>query len=167
MTGKVPNMPKTNAIVDLHVEKPVSFLQKCPAATVKEGVIIAGFLKEEIEDEAKQAWIYWCHKKREANTIPPSESVTVPKLGEGATVSSILLLSPNKKNVTVHATSPKKTCTQMNANQKQKARKVGLYKMCHYKHAFKCATITVHVREREQERWVVGQRSVQTYQGSI
>jgi hypothetical protein len=30
----------------------------------------------------------------------------------------------------------------MNANQKQKARKPGLDKMCHYKHTFKHATIT-------------------------
>jgi hypothetical protein len=112
-----------NAIVDPRIKKAISFLQKCPAATVKEEIIIAGFLKKEIKDCAKQAWIYRCYKKGDANKIPPSESVTVPKLGEGATVSSILLGSPNNKNVPVHATPPKKTCTQMNANQKQKARK--------------------------------------------
>jgi hypothetical protein len=105
------------------------FLQRCPAATVKEGMIVAGFLKEEIEDQAKQAWIYHHHKKRDANTRPPSESVTVTNLGEGQTVSSISLLSPNNNNVTMHATPPKKTCTRINASQKQKARKAALDKM--------------------------------------
>jgi hypothetical protein len=105
-------------------------------------MMIAGFLKKLIKDKAKQAWIYCCHKKRDANTIPLSEAVTVPESGEGGTVSLIFLLSPNNKNVTVHATPPKKTCTQMNANQKQKARKVALDKMRHYKHTFKRATIT-------------------------
>ncbi len=122
-------MPKTIARADPHVEMAVSFLQRCPAATVKEGMMIAGFMKKEIEDQAKQAWIYCHHKKRDANTIPPSESVTVPKSGKGGTVSSILLLSPNNNNVTVHATPPKKMCTQMNANQKQKAHKAALEKI--------------------------------------
>ncbi len=101
-TGKVPNIPKTNAIVDPCIKKAITFLQKCLAATVKEGMIIAGFSKKEIKDWSKKAWIYRHHKKRDANTIPPSESVTVPKSGEGATVSSILLLSSNNENITVH-----------------------------------------------------------------
>jgi hypothetical protein len=56
-------MPKTSATADLRVEMAVSFLQRCLAVTVKVGMMIAGFLKEEIEDRAKQAWIYHCHKK--------------------------------------------------------------------------------------------------------
>ncbi len=140
-------MPKTNVKVDLCVKKAISFLQKFPAVTVKEGMIIAGFSKKEIKDCAKQAWIYHCHQKRDADTIPPSESVTVPKSGGGATVSLILLWSPNNENIPVHATPPKKTSTQMNANQKQKARKAQLDKMRHYKNAFKCATIT-YAREK-------------------
>jgi hypothetical protein len=43
-------MPKTNATADPRVEMVISFLQRCPAATVKEGMIVAGFLKEEIKD---------------------------------------------------------------------------------------------------------------------
>jgi hypothetical protein len=46
LTGKAPNMPKKNATVDPRVEKAVSLVQKCPAVTVKEGMIITGFLKE-------------------------------------------------------------------------------------------------------------------------
>jgi hypothetical protein len=98
-------MPKTCATADLHMEMAVSFLQRCPAATVKEGMMIAGFSKEEIEDRAKQAWIYHHHKKRDANTIRVVTN----------TPSNVLQLC-------------------------------------------KC--------EREGERWVVGQRSVQTDQGS-
>jgi hypothetical protein len=135
-------MPKMSAKVDPHMEMAVSFLQRCPAVTVKEGMMVAGFSKEEIKDQAKQAWIYRCHKKRVANTIPPSESVMVPKSGEGRTVSSISLLSPNNNNITVHAPPPEKTCTQMNANQKQKQHKAALDKMHHYKYAVKHATIT-------------------------
>ncbi len=130
-------MPKTSANVDPHVEMAASFLQRCPAGAVKEGMMIAGFSKEEIKDGAKQAWLYRPHKKRDANTRPPSESVTVPKLGEDGTVSLISLLPPNDNNVTMHATPPEKTCTQMNANQKQKARKAALDKMRCYKQAFK------------------------------
>jgi hypothetical protein len=104
-------MPETNATVDPRVEMAVSFLQRCPAVTVKEGMIVAGFSKEEIQDQAKQAWIYNCHTKRDANTRPPSESVTVPESGQGATVSSISLLSPNNNNVTMQAIPPKKTYT--------------------------------------------------------
>jgi hypothetical protein len=51
-------MPKTNARADARVKKAISFLQKCPAMTVKEGMLIAGFSKKEIKDRAKQAWIY-------------------------------------------------------------------------------------------------------------
>jgi hypothetical protein len=40
-----------------HVKKAISFLQKCPAMTVKEAMLIAGFSKKEIVDCAKQAWI--------------------------------------------------------------------------------------------------------------
>jgi hypothetical protein len=37
------------------VKKAISFLQKYPAATFKEGMLIAGFSKKEIKDRAKQA----------------------------------------------------------------------------------------------------------------
>ena len=60
-------MPKTNARADAHVKKAISFLQKCPAATVKEGMLIAGFSKKEIEDRAKQAWIY--HRRDKAEIV--------------------------------------------------------------------------------------------------
>ncbi len=43
-------MPKTSAKVDPRVEMAISFLQSCPAATVKEEMMIAGFSKEEIKD---------------------------------------------------------------------------------------------------------------------
>jgi hypothetical protein len=74
----------------------------------------------------------------------------VPKSGEGGTVSLISLLSPNNNDVNMHATPPpKKMCTQMNANQKQKARKVVFDKMHCYKHAFKRVTIT-YTREKRK-----------------
>jgi hypothetical protein len=39
-------MPNANAKADPHVQKAVSFLQRCPAASLKEGMLIAGFLKK-------------------------------------------------------------------------------------------------------------------------
>jgi hypothetical protein len=48
-------MPNTNAKAVPHVQKAISFFQRCPAASVKEGMLIAGFLKKEIKDCAKQA----------------------------------------------------------------------------------------------------------------
>jgi hypothetical protein len=36
--------------VDPCIKKAITFLQKCLAATVKEGMIIAGFSKKEIKD---------------------------------------------------------------------------------------------------------------------
>jgi hypothetical protein len=39
-------MPKMNATVDRRMEMAVSFLQRCLAATVKEGMNDAGFSKE-------------------------------------------------------------------------------------------------------------------------
>ena len=101
LTGKVPNMPRTNARADARVKKAVSFLQKCPAATVKEGMLIAGFSKKEIEDRAKQAWIYRHPDKADsAANVPPPESIAVTESAGGevaTTMSSVLLLSPSNR----------------------------------------------------------------------
>ncbi len=64
-------MPKTNVRADAHVKKAISFLQKCPAVTVKEGMLIAGFSKKEIEDRAKQAWIYHHRDKADSAADVP------------------------------------------------------------------------------------------------
>jgi hypothetical protein len=59
------------------MKKAISLLQKCPAMSVKEWMLIAGFSKKEIEDNAKQAWIY--HHGNKANPIrdksPSSSSI--------------------------------------------------------------------------------------------
>ncbi len=119
-------MPKTNARADARVKKAISFLQKCPATTVKEGMLIAGFSKKEIKDRAKQAWIYRCRDKADsAADVPPPESIVVTESagGKGATtISSVSLLSPSNWEVSEHVTPPKKLVSQMTAAQKQKAR---------------------------------------------
>jgi hypothetical protein len=63
--------------------KAVSFLQKFPAASVKEGILIAGFLKKDNKDHAKQAWIYHQCKQGDANTTPPTEPVVIGIQGGG------------------------------------------------------------------------------------
>jgi hypothetical protein len=87
-------MPKMHARADPCVKKAISFLQKCPAATVKEAMLIAGFSKKEIKDPAKQAWIYRRRDKADATTNPPTESIAVTESAGGATILSISLLSP-------------------------------------------------------------------------
>jgi hypothetical protein len=105
-------MPKMNARSDARVKKAISFLQKCPAATVKEAMLIAGFSKKEIEDRAKQAWIYRRRDKADAATdVPPPESIAVTESAGGGgatTISLILLLSPSNQEVPERATPPKK-----------------------------------------------------------
>jgi hypothetical protein len=139
-------MPKTNARSDTRVKKAISFLQKCPAVTVKEAMLIAGFLKKEIKDRAKQAWIYRCYDKADAVTdVPPPESISITESAGGGgatTISSISLLSPSNQEVPEHATPPKKLLSRMTAAQKQKARTAQLNEKRHYKNAFKRATIT-------------------------
>jgi hypothetical protein len=151
ITGKVPNMPKTNARADAHVKKAISFLQKCPAATVKEGMLIAGFSKKEIEDRAKQAWIYRRRDKADsAADVSPPESIVITELagGKGATtILSVSLLSPSNREVPECATPPKKLVSRMTAAQKQKACTARLNEKRHYKNAFKRATIT-YAREK-------------------
>ena len=119
-------MPRTNARADAHVKKAVSFLQKCPAATVKEGMLIAGFSKKEIEDRAKQAWIYRrLGKADSAADASPPESIDITKSAGSdvaATISSVSLLSPSSQEVPERATPPKKLLSQMTASQKQRAR---------------------------------------------
>ena len=87
-------MPKTNARADAHVKKAISFLQKCPAATVKEGMLIAGFSKKEIEDRAKQAWIYRRRDKADsAADVPPPESIVVTESAGGERATAISSVS--------------------------------------------------------------------------
>ena len=91
-------MPRTNVRADAHVKKAVSFLQKCPTATVKEGMLIAGFSKKEIEHRAK---IYRRPDKADsAADVPPPESVAVTELAGGkvaTTMSSVSVLSPSNR----------------------------------------------------------------------
>jgi hypothetical protein len=119
-------MPRTNARADAHVKKAVSFLQKCPAATVKEGMLIAGFSKKEIEDRAKQAWIYRRLGKADSTEdAPPPESIDITESAGSevaATISSVSLLSPSSGEVPERATPPKKLLSRMTASQKQRAR---------------------------------------------
>ena len=87
-------MPKTNVRADARVKKAISFLQKCPAATVKEGMLIAGFSKKEIEDRAKQAWISRRHDKADsAADVPPPESIVITESAGGKGATTILSVS--------------------------------------------------------------------------
>ena len=91
-------MPRTNVRADACIEKAISFLQKCPAVTVKEGMLIAGFSKKEIKDRAK---IYRRPDKADsAADVPPPESVAVTELAGGkvaTTMSSLSVLSPSNR----------------------------------------------------------------------
>ena len=73
-------MPRTNARIDIRVEKAVGFLQRCPNLTVPEAMKLANFMPQEVACQARRMWIYRRWNKLAPKNMtfptPPPQQIT-------------------------------------------------------------------------------------------
>ena len=91
-------MSRTNARVDIWVEKAVGFLQRCPNLTVLEAMKLANFMPQEVACQARQMWIYQRWNKLAPKNVtfatPPPQQITFSANSnninnDGRTLSSV------------------------------------------------------------------------------
>ena len=78
---EVANMPRTNARVDIRVEKAIGFLERSPNLMVLEAMKLADFAPQEIACKAWRMWIYrrWNKLTQKNVTIatPPPQQISI------------------------------------------------------------------------------------------
>ncbi len=147
-------MPKINARADVRVFTAVTFLQRCPKATVLEAMKVEGFSDAEIYDRAKQAWIYRRWKKSLAGTSKndkPQNIVVVNRSAENEeSLSSVTGTLTSGTSTSSEGVMKKSKHVRMTGAATQSSLKARVEDKKLYNHAFKWATIT-YAREKQKK----------------